>query len=292
MKSSSRQMINEQLPISESSPIKARFYDYAHFTYPWHFHAEYEIIYFKEGTGTGFIGNNMESFKAGDFILIGSNLPHYMKNDDAYYADDSCLRTQGTIIQFEHDFMQYSIRHYIQFTKIKKLLDDSQSGIYFPAGCSAKAVELLETIPLTSGIEQILSILHLFKEMTEISSKIIFPPSEQIEQMQGNSRLDKILAYLNQHYTRHMDLNEIACLAAMSPASFCRFFKGKTGKTLKNYISDMRIGYACKLLALDNMNISQISTECGFDTISHFNKSFKKSTGFTPTEYRKKMLAD
>ena len=128
--------------------------------------------------------------------------------------------------------------------------------------------------------------------MTEISTKIIFPPSDQIEQMQGNSRLDKILAYLNQHYTRHMDLNEIACLAAMSPASFCRFFKSKTGKTLKNYLSDMRIGYACKLLALDNMNISQISTECGFDTISHFNKSFKKSTGFTPTEYRKKILTD
>ena len=144
MKSATRRMINEQLPISESSPIKARFYDYAHFTYPWHFHAEYEIIYFKEGTGTSFIGNNMENFKDGDFILIGSNLPHYMKSDDVYHAADSSLRTKGTIIQFEQDFMQYSIRHYIQFTKIKKLLDDSQRGIYFPAGCSGKALELLE----------------------------------------------------------------------------------------------------------------------------------------------------
>ena len=291
MKSATRRMINEQLPISESSPIKARFYDYAHFTYPWHFHAEYEIIYFKEGTGTSFIGNNMENFKDGDFILIGSNLPHYMKSDDVYHAADSSLRTKGTIIQFEQDFMQYSIRHYIQFTKIKKLLDDSQRGIYFPAGCSGKALELLESIPLESGMDQILSILQLFKEMSDISSKVILPPSEQMDQIRGNSRIDKILAYLNQHYTRHMDLNEISCLAAMSPASFCRFFKSKTGKTLKNYIMDMRIGYACKLLSLDNMNISQISTECGFDTISHFNKSFKKNTGFTPTEYRR-MLAD
>ena len=292
MKSATRRMINEQLPISESSPIKARFYDYAHFTYPWHFHAEYEIIYFKEGTGTSFIGNNMENFKDGDFILIGSNLPHYMKSDDVYHAADSSLRTKGTIIQFEQDFMQYSIRHYIQFTKIKKLLDDSQRGIYFPAGCSGKALELLESIPLESGMDQILSILQLFKEMSDISSKVILPPSEQMDQIRGNSRIDKILAYLNQHYTRHMDLNEISCLAAMSPASFCRFFKSKTGKTLRNYILDMRIGYACKLLSLDNMNISQISTECGFDTISHFNKSFKKNTGFTPTEYRRRMLAD
>ena len=292
MKSATRRMINEQLPISESSPIKARFYDYAHFTYPWHFHAEYEIIYFKEGTGTSFIGNSMENFRDGDFILIGSNLPHYMKSDDIYHAADSNLRTKGTIIQFEQAFMQYSIRHYIQFTKIKKLLDDSQRGIYFPAGCSGKAIDLLENIPLESGMDQILSILQLFKEMSDISSKVILPPSEQMDQIHGNSRIDKILAYLNQHYTRHMDLNEISCLAAMSPASFCRFFKSKTGKTLKNYILDMRIGYACKLLSLDNMNISQISTECGFDTISHFNKSFKRNTGFTPTEYRRRMLAD
>ena len=251
MKSATRRMINEQLPISESSPIKARFYDYAHFTYPWHFHAEYEIIYFKEGTGTGFIGNSMESFRDGDFILIGSNLPHYMKSDDIYHDADSNLRTKGTIIQFEQDFMQYSIRHYIQFTKIKKLLDDSQRGIYFPAGCSGKAIDLLEGIPLESGMDQILSILQLFKEMADISSKVILPPSEQMEQICGNSRIEKILAYLHQHYTRHMDLNEISCLAAMSPTSFCRFFKSKTGKSLKNYILDMRIGYACKLLSLD-----------------------------------------
>lgn len=292
MKAAAKRMINEQLTISESSPIKARFYDYPHFTYPWHFHAEYEIIYFKKGTGTRFVGNNMENFRDGDFILIGSNLPHYMKSDDSYHSPDSTLRTQGTIIQFEQDFMQYSIRHYMQFVKIRKLLDDSQRGVYFPAGCSDKVTALLEHIPLESGMDQILSLLQLLKEMSEISSKVILPPSEQMSEIHSNSRLDKILSHLNQNYTRCINLNEISCLAAMSPPSFCRFFKSKTGKTFKNYILDMRIGYACKLLSIDTMNISQISTECGFDTISHFNKSFKKNTGFTPTEYKKRMLAD
>lgn len=292
MKSVTRRMINEQLPISESSPIKARFYDYPHFTYPWHFHAEYEIIYFKEGTGTCFIGDSMESFCEGDFILIGSNLPHYMKSDDIYHAEDSNLRTKGSIIQFEQDFMQYSIQHYIQFIKIRKLLEDSKRGIYFPAGCSEKVTGLLQSIPSETGMDQILALLQLFKEMADISCRVILPPSEQTVQIESNTRLDKILSFLNQHYTRHIDLKEISCLATMSPASFCRYFKSKTGKTLKNYILDMRIGYACKLLSIDNMNISQISMECGFDTISHFNKCFKMNTGITPTEYKKRILED
>lgn len=292
MKTASRQLINEQLLISESSPLKARFYDYNHFTYPWHFHAEYEIIYFKEATGTCFIGNNMERFESGGFFLIGSNLPHYMKSDEVYHAADSKLRTKGTIIQLEQDFMQYSIRHYIQFAKIRKLLEDSQRGVYFPAGCSGKSIELLESIPAETGMAQMLSILQLLKEMSENNYKIVLPPSEQIIEIHGNSRIDKILAYLNQYYTRQLELTEIASMAAMSPASFCRYFKSKTGKTLKNYLIDMRIGYACKLLALDNMNISQVSIECGFDAISHFNKSFKKNTGLTPTEYRNRMQSE
>ena len=76
-----RKMMNEQLPISKSSPLKARFYDYPYFTYPWHFHTEYEIIYVKEGTGMRFVGNNAEKYADGDILLLGSDLPHYMKID-------------------------------------------------------------------------------------------------------------------------------------------------------------------------------------------------------------------
>ena len=100
-----RKIMNEQLPISKSSPLKARFYDYPYFTYPWHFHTEYEVIYVKEGTGMRFVGNNAEKYADGDIILLGSDLPHYMKSDDVYQKEGSTLRTTGTIIQFEKDFM-------------------------------------------------------------------------------------------------------------------------------------------------------------------------------------------
>ena len=118
-----RKMMNEQLPISKSSPLKARFYDYPYFTYPWHFHTEYEIIYVKEGTGMRFVGNNAEKYADGDILLLGSDLPHYMKSDEVYQQEGSTLRTTGTIIQFEKDFMHHAFNYYPHFVKIKNPQD-------------------------------------------------------------------------------------------------------------------------------------------------------------------------
>lgn len=285
-----RKIINERLPISKSLPLKARFYDYACFTYPWHFHSEYEIIYIQEGTGARFVGNSIDKYVAGDVILIGSNLPHYMKSDEAYYTEGSALRVKGTIIQFEKDFMYHAINYYPHFAKIKKMLDDSQRGLYFPARSTAKLRPLLDTIPLEVGINQITSFLQLLKEMSEIKARQIISSADfNNETVYDTSRIDKVISFLNKNYNRSVHLDEVASLAAMNSTAFCRFFKSKTGKSLKNYILDMRIGYACKLLLMDDLNISQISVECGFDTISHFNKTFKKNTGYTPSQYKEVM---
>ena len=74
-----RQIINEQLQISESNPIKARYYDYDRFTYPWHFHSQYEIIYVKKSCGRCFVGDCIERFSEGDVVLFGPCLPHYIR---------------------------------------------------------------------------------------------------------------------------------------------------------------------------------------------------------------------
>ena len=97
------------------------------------------------------------------------------------------------------------------------------------------------------------------------------------------------MAFLNKHYTQPICLEDVASYAAMNPTAFCRFFKENTGKTFRQHITDMRIGYACKLLLNGKWNISEISLECGFESVAHFNRCFKKHTGMTPTSYRKKI---
>lgn len=287
-----RAIMNERLPISKSSPLKARFFDYEHFSYPLHFHSEYEIIYIKEGTGTRFLGNSITKFQAGDILLIGSNLPHFMKSDDAYHSGNPDLRVKGTIIQFEKEFMYSAINHYSHFVKIKNLFQESQRGIYFAAANFPKLQDLIERIPLENGLNQMMLFLEILKEMSETDNRQTISTTDFVnETIYDTARIDKIMSFLNKNYTRNISLEEIASFAAMNASAFCRYFKSKTGKSFKNYILDMRIGYACKLLLMEDISISQLSSQCGFETISHFNKTFKKNTGYVPSQYRKTILS-
>ena len=283
--------MNEQLAISSSSPLRARFYNYQHFTYPWHFHTEYVIIYIAQSTGTRFVGNSIENYRAGDVLLIGSNLPHYMKSDEIFHTENAPSAVSGTIIQFEKEFMQHSVNYYPQFIQIKNLLEESRLGVFFPTGCSQKLIELLNLIPVEKGMNQITSFLQLMKVMSEIKQrKTISKPDFEYNTEHNASRVDKVIAFINKNYTRQITLDEIASFASMNATAFCRFFKKETGKSLTKYIFDMRIGYACKLLLMNEMNVLQISTACGFETISQFNKVVTKTYGFAPTESRKIMM--
>jgi len=114
-------MINEPLPISKDFPVKARLFNYKYFTYPWHFHPQYEFIYIKKGKGSLFVGTSIKRFEEGDIIILGPNLPHYLKSDSEYYFDEKKLEVKGTIIQLEMDFMHYSITNYPHLIKIKNV---------------------------------------------------------------------------------------------------------------------------------------------------------------------------
>lgn len=287
-----RQIMNEQLPISDSNPIRARYYDYNRFTYPWHFHSQYEIIYVKESYGSCFVGDCIEKYSAGDVILFGPNLPHYMRSDDIYHAEDSALRVQGTIIQFEQNFLQYSLNYYPQFLQIKTLLEESKRGILFPKKSSTHITGLISGFPEQRGFRQISVLLEILQEMANASQrKSLASPCyyEKFPSM-GNKRIDKIISFINSNYTHYLKLNEVAEMANMNATAFCRFFKETTGKTFLQYVMDMRTGYACKLLTIGDMDISQIAVECGFDSISHFNRTFKLLIYMTPTQYRSQIM--
>lgn len=284
--------MNERLPISEANPIHPRYYDYDHFTYPWHFHSQYEIIYVKESTGLCFVGDCIEKFSGGDLILLGSNLPHYLLSDDIYITGNHELRVKGTIIQFEKDFMSYSIEHYPQFLQIKTFLEESRRGVFFRKLSCRSIIDLLDDFPTFKDFDQITNLLLLLQKMATYSDRQLLASLLYYEAFPtfGNNRIEKIISFINSNYTRDISLTEIASMAAMNPSAFCRYFKENTGKTYVKYVADMRIGYACKLLTLNKMNISQICYECGFDSISNFNRTFKQATQFTPTQYQQKIL--
>lgn len=282
--------MHEQLPIDDSQPIIARHYDYKRFTYPWHFHSEYEIIYVKEGHGERFVADNIGTFGAGEIILLGSNLPHYMRSASEYFTEGSSKRVKGVVIQFHKNFMEHSINNYVDLKPIKDLLEEAKRGVLFTTSANENMIAQIEALPLYKGVDRLVNLLLLLNNMTRSNNKRLLG-SRQFDNslsLFADDRLEKVLSYVNYHYTENINLNEIAAKIPMNTTSFCRYFKEKAGKTFMDYILDLRIGYACKLLSDKSMDISQISIASGFNSITHFNRIFKRKTNLTPTEYKKR----
>lgn len=284
-----KNIINELLYITPTSPIISRYFNYKHFTYPWHFHSEFEIMYIEKGYGEFIIGDSIMNYSDETLFLIGSELPHWIQNPPEYKKDNE-LRVNGAIIQFEKDFMQYAFSNYKQFIKIHELLGYANRGIRFKIKEYPIIKQYLNKILQEDGVEKIVYFLRLLDSLTSVEDKELAATPNYNFTLTGykDKKIEKVIKYLNSKYTQNINLNEIAEFAAMNTTAFCRFFKEKTGKTCMEYIHEMRIGYACKLLYLGSMNISQISLECGFDTISNFNRYFKKIVGCSPTTFKNK----
>lgn len=281
--------MHEQLPIDEQNPVIARYFDYNRFTYPWHFHSEYEIIYVKEGRGERFVADNMGVFDSGEIILLGSNLPHYMRSADEYFSDDCSKRVKGAVIQFQKDFMSYAIHSYIDLKPVKEILELSKRGIHFPYSGNEEIIERVEALPVYKGIDRLVNLLLLLNSMAKSNNKRLLGSRQFNNSLSlfSDDRLEKILSYVNYHYTEKIDIETIAAKIPMNVTAFCRYFKEKSGKTFMDHILDLRIGYACKLLSGTPADITQICIASGFNSITHFNRIFKRKTGLTPTGYKK-----
>jgi AraC-like DNA-binding protein len=286
-------MMHEQLTINEHIPVITRFYDYERFTFPWHFHREYEIIYFAEGEGDRFVADNVETIRSGDIILIGSSVPHYMRSAEKYYAGDASLRIKGVNIQFAHNYMSYAISNYTDMNPIRTLLKTADRGIYFPPPENAALIESICELPGFKGVERMVRLLLLLDRMAHFRQQRILATSHfslHVLPPYADSRMEKVLAYINRNYVKNIKLSDISAIASMNMSAFCRYFKEKSGKSPVDYVQELRVGYACKLLTSSQLDILQICIECGFNTSSHFNKVFKHYTNLTPTDYRKQFL--
>ena len=280
-------LMHEQIDFPGRSPVKVKFREMPFFTYPWHFHSEYEILYVIEGFGTRFVADNIEPFQAGEIALIGSNLPHFWRSDDLYLNSAGEMKVKYIVIQFPEDFLKDQIANYPEFQLIAKLLQRASRGISFSNEFAATVSRKILKIAKKNGFERIMllqELLHILAQTDEY--KLLAGELYQAENHNfTNERLTKVMHFLTTSYQRKIELEKVAEIANLHPSAFCRYFREKTGKSLSEFISDMRISYACRLVLENKMSITQICFESGFNNISNFNRTFKRQTGFNPTQY-------
>lgn len=257
----------------------------------WHYHPEIEIIQIKQGEGTHFIGDSIKRFKAGDIFLIGSNLPHFFRFDDVYFQPNNKL-ANVYVAQFSENFWGERFLQLPENTVIRTLLDKAKRGIAISKDIRTTVSKTLSKLLLTEGPERIIMLLEILtltagvKNMEQLSS-IGFKNEYS---GQENDRINVVYDYSFTNFKRKIELEEIAAVAGISPNSFCRYFKSRTKKTYSQFIIEIKVGYACKLLIDNKYSVKQICYESGFNNFASFHKYFKLITSKSPLDYKKEFI--
>ncbi len=287
---------NDMLPLflkKNTKSFKQSFYmqrfDIQHTYDIWHNHVELEFQHILKGSGTRFIGDSIETFSSGDLVLVGSHLPHVWRSDKTYYESQE-LRTEVILTQFTKDFAGKDFFDLPEMLGVKELINDAVLGLQI-IGATRQIISkrLVGLIELESGerLLEFIKILHyisLTKEYRKLSS-VGFMASYQSK---GSDRINKVYDFIMNNFTEDVTLQQVAEIANMNEAAFCRFFKSTTFKTFTQFLNEVRIGYACRLLLHADLNIASVGYESGFKNISYFNRVFRSSIGVSPQQYKKK----
>jgi AraC-like DNA-binding protein len=281
-----------KVEIPPSKAFVVNYLDDPFFDTNWHFHSEYQLFVVLEGTGTRFIGDNISHFQEGDMVLTGPNIPHLWRNDDIYFQKENHLRVHGVVVYFPEDFLGEHILKTEEMHGIRQLFEKGARGIEFFGQTNQEVTRMLQDLLELKGVESLVQLLHILQVLAEstqyryISSVGYTNTSKEVDK----DRMSDVYNYIMLNFKKNIMLEEVAGIASMSPTSFSRYFKARTNKSFSSFVSELRIGYACKQLMEDKNTIAQICYECGYNTLSNFNKQFKEQMHKTPFEYRKEYL--
>ena len=248
----------------------------------WHYHPEIELVYIDEGEGKRLIGNHVSFFTNGDLILIGSNLPH-LGFPTRLQSDNKEIVIQISESCFGNGFLDM-----VETSSIKSMFEKAKFGLSFSGETKADVGERLKSMQYMTSFEKLIELIKIFHKMSLSDEYEILNATGMSLQVSGdvNNRIQVIYDYVSEKFSSKISLDDVASLVHMTTPSFCRFFKKTTGKTFINFLNEFRVAHACKLISEDNLGISDIAFESGFQNISNFNRTFKNITEQSPSKYK------
>lgn len=258
----------------------------------WHYHPEIELIHFKEGSGTQFIGDSIRQFKTGDIVLVGAHLPHYWRFDGAYFSQSDNVQADVRVVHFCENFWGDSFLQLPENNIIKTVLEKARRGIQITGKTKTVIAEIMERLLVTQGPKRIILLMEALSAIAECSHPDILSSigfsTEAAESR--NDFINVIYEYSLANFKNKIHTDELADLVGISPNSFCRYFKSHTRKTYSEFLLEIKVGHACKLLIENKLPLKQLCYESGFNNFANFHKYFKLIMGKSPLNYQKAFI--
>lgn len=258
------------------------------FDYPLHHHPEYELTLITGSSGTRIVGDSVEKYTDWDLVLVGPYLVHKWDGDDKPTEDQQPCRVltlQFGMHDFDHAFFSKT-----SFFKLKQLLQASSRGIAFDATTFEKAKELLIELTYQSDMASVIIFFQLLDWLSQATDVRYLSSEGYTEEaiLNSGTRLKIVNDYILQHFSNpKLRISDVARQVNLTRSAFSHFFKKSTNRSFTEFVLDIRLGYAGKLLINSDAQIGNIAFESGFHNLTNFNRAFKKHFGTTPKNFRK-----
>jgi AraC-like DNA-binding protein len=251
----------------------------------WHFHPEFELVLNIRSNGTRIIGDSVELFDKYDMVLIAGNIPHCW---NYYRLDSNIPEKHGIMLHFGISSIGEAFLSQHELSGMKQLLAEAERGMAFPVEEARKAEKYLLQMTTDKGIDKIIAFFSLMKILIYSRGRsYICSDNYRITcDERGNKRMADAYTYIRENYFRPISLDKISRVVKMNPVAFSRYFKENSGSGFVEYLNKIRTNKACYLLRETDFQVQEIALECGFGSISNFNKQFRKSEGISPKNYR------
>ena len=257
-----------------------------YFSKDFHFHTECQLVYILSGSGTRFIGHSVEQFEAGDLTFVGPNVPH------VWYSESTSEQKGGEAISLalylNPGVVCEHLSTFIDTKELSQFFKESERGIKIDGKKKLVITGILQQMLDQKNVALLASFLNIMDQLLDPTDLTWLNMPNPISSYTGQTpgRVPKLMQYIHENFMEDITLEAAASVAGLQIHSFCRFFKSLTNRTFSEFVNDVRVGFACKLLQQSDLSVSQIALECGYNNISYFNRSFKKIKNISPKEYR------
>ncbi|WP_299666501.1 AraC family transcriptional regulator [uncultured Polaribacter sp.] len=255
------------------------------FTFPIHFHPEYEINFIHNAKGAKrVVGDHIAEIEEYELVMVGPNIYHGWEN----YKNDTTKTLHEITIQFPRDLFDAKLLNKNIIKPIKELFKSSNHGILFSKETAMNLEKKLVLISEKSGFENFIDFQTLLYQLAISKGKKTLTniSFENQNDFYNSDRIEKAYNYIKSNYEKKIKVQDAAAYINMTVISFSRLIKQRTGKTFVEFLNELRLGYATRKLIETNESISEICYNCGFNNISNFNRIFKKKQNCTPSEFR------
>lgn len=249
-----------------------------------HLHPEYEIVLNISGNGTRVAGDSVELFDRYDLVMYGPDLRHFW---NFYRKDENDSGRHAIMVHFRRDSLGDQLLSQFELADLRRLLDGAGRGIAFPPETGEAAEEPMKRLLSDTGMKKMVSLFRLLEILCSAPRfKTLSGESPEGTCEITDSRLTEVCSFVRDNFYRAIPVKEVAAVSKMSPHSFSRFFSRSTGSGFVDYVNQVRTNKACYLLRETDHQINEIVFECGFATVSNFNKQFRKHAGMSARDYR------